>query len=75
MKRKSFRKAESAWCLRREEREEPRHCLVQGYCENSYPISAAPGNPCLCCELYYNIHPSCSWPSGWEKMALEIGLC
>lgn len=30
MKRKSFRKAESAWCLRREEREETRHCLMQG---------------------------------------------
>lgn len=28
-----------------------------GYCESSYPVSAALGNPCLCCELLLQ-HPS-----------------
>lgn len=73
MKRKLFRKAESAWCLRREE---PRHCLEQGgYCESSYPSLQLLETPVCIVNFCYNIHPRCSWPSGWEKMAVEVGLC
>lgn len=31
--------------------------------------------PVCVVNFCYNIHPSFSWPSGWEKIALEVGLC
>lgn len=53
-----------------------RHYLVQGVTVRTVtPSLQLLETPRLCCELYHNIHPSCSWPSGWEKMALEVGLC